>query len=142
MLARAFVLVDEMVFREAKRDEQSKEARALLARPRLPSALCSCGCEALYDWLLTCATLSSRPLPAAVVPQVYRILSSIHKGFGDLTRKVEETGKLARSARDQERKVEEFAKQPLDLQRILADTEAVVRENGQLEAQLRGLAMG
>lgn len=91
-LARAFVLVDEMVFREAKRDEQSKE--------------------------------------------VYRVLSSIHKGFGDLTRKVEETGKLARSARDHERKVEEFAKQPLDLGRILADTEAVRKENAQLAAQL------
>lgn len=94
MLARAFVLVDELVFREAKRDELSKE--------------------------------------------VYRVLSSIHKGFGDLTRKVEETGKLARSARDQERKMEEFAKQPLDLRRIAADTEAVARENAALDAQLRG----
>lgn len=73
-------------------------------------------------------------------PQVYRVLSSVHKGFGDLTRKVEETGKLARSARDQEKKVEEFAKQPLDLQRILTDTDAVVRENAQLDGQLRAVA--
>ena len=91
-LARAFLLVDELIFKDAKKDELCKEA--------------------------------------------YKVLSAIHAGFADLTRKVEETGRVARAMRDLERKIEEFAKQPLDLERVLQDIEAVAQENHALQQSI------
>ena len=91
-LSRAYVLVDELIFRDAKKDDLCRDA--------------------------------------------YKILSAVHAGFADLTQRVHETGRVVRSIRDFERKLEEFAKRPVDLDRVLADVDVVMRENAALAQHL------
>jgi hypothetical protein len=91
-LSRAYALVDETIFRDAKRDDASREA--------------------------------------------YRLLAAIHAAFADLAARVEETSRAARAQRDLERKLEELAKRPLDLERVAADLAAVEAENADATARL------
>jgi hypothetical protein len=88
-LTRAYALVDETIFRDAKReDSHGSDMHASLG---------------------------------GTAKEAYRLLTNIHAGFTDLAAKVDDAGRAAKQLRDIEAQLEEMAKRPLDLERVLED---------------------
>ena len=93
-MARAYALVEDILFRDAKKDELCKDA--------------------------------------------YRHLHAVHKGFADLGDKTTATGRARKVQRELEKRCEELAKNPTDIDRVSRDVAAVKTEISQLEAVLGG----
>ena len=88
-LTRAYALVDETIFRDAKReDSHGSDMHASLG---------------------------------GTAKEAYRLLTNIHAAFTDLAAKVDDAGRAAKQLRDIEAQLEEMAKRPLDLERVLED---------------------
>jgi hypothetical protein len=96
-LSRAYALVDEIIFRDAKReDTHGGDMHASLG---------------------------------GTAKEVYRLLTAIHGTFAELAAKVDDAGRAARQLRDVEVQLEDMAKRPLDLERVLQDIAQVQADN-------------
>ncbi|OMP06937.1 hypothetical protein COLO4_07734 [Corchorus olitorius] len=91
-LHRTYAVVDEIVFREAKKDPVRRQA--------------------------------------------YRLLTSIHESFGQISEKILMTDRIRREMADHEKKLAAIASRSLNIDKLQADLDAIVKENEDLEQQL------
>ncbi|XVF77016.1 hypothetical protein PTKIN_Ptkin14bG0006400 [Pterospermum kingtungense] len=92
-LHRTYAVVDEIVFREAKKDTVGRQA--------------------------------------------YRLLTSIHESFEQITEKILATDRIRREMADHEKKLAAMASRSLNVDKLQADLDAIVKENKYLEQQLQ-----
>ncbi|XVE50886.1 hypothetical protein DITRI_Ditri01bG0199400 [Diplodiscus trichospermus] len=91
-LHRTYAVVDEIVFREAKKDTVGRQA--------------------------------------------YRLLSSIHESFEQITEKILATDRIRREMADREKKLAAMASRSLNADKLQADLVSIMKENEYLEQQL------
>ncbi|OMO83784.1 hypothetical protein CCACVL1_11193 [Corchorus capsularis] len=91
-LHRTYAVVDEIVFREAKKDPVGRQA--------------------------------------------YRLLTSIHESFEQISEKILMTDRIRREMADHEKKLAAIASRSLNIDKLQADLDAIVKENEDLEQQL------
>ncbi|XWS11387.1 hypothetical protein CRYUN_Cryun38cG0079500 [Craigia yunnanensis] len=92
-LHRTYAVVDEIVFREAKKDTVGRQA--------------------------------------------YRLLTSIHESFEQITEKILATDRIRREMADREKKLAAMASRSLNVDKLQADLDAILKENEYLEQQLQ-----
>lgn len=61
--------------------------------------------------------------------QVYRLLTSIHEGFGQISEKIIATDRIRREIAECEMKLAATASKSLDVSKLQADLDAIIREN-------------
>ncbi|KAL5981940.1 hypothetical protein ACLOJK_016007 [Asimina triloba] len=69
--------------------------------------------------------------------QAYRLLTSIHESFQQISEKILATDRTRREAADQEAKLATMASRSFDMDKLEADLDAIRKENELLEQQLR-----
>ncbi|XVF03607.1 hypothetical protein REPUB_Repub05bG0007700 [Reevesia pubescens] len=92
-LHRTYAVVDEIVFREGKKDTVGRQA--------------------------------------------YRLLTSMHETFEQISEKILLTDRIRREMADREKKLAAMASRSLNVDKLQADLDAIVKENEQLEQQLQ-----
>ncbi|KAG5541838.1 hypothetical protein RHGRI_021621 [Rhododendron griersonianum] len=69
--------------------------------------------------------------------QAYRLLTSIHKSFEQISDKILSTDRLRREADEHEAKLSALARRSFNVDKLKADLDAIRRENEFLEQHLR-----
>lgn len=93
-LHRTYAVVDEIVFREAKKDPVGRQA--------------------------------------------YRLLTSIHESFEQISEKILATDRVRREVAEREKKLATMALRSLNVDKLQADLDSIMRENEHLEKSLEG----
>ena len=69
--------------------------------------------------------------------QAYRLLTSIHESFEQITEKILATDRIRREMADREKKLAAMASRSLNVDKLQADLDAILKENEYLEQQLQ-----